>query len=223
MKTKTYFVLLLFFIVTLPTSLSALDTRSWKTENRVALVFGLSQSLALNGFNAEFNYIHNRFIFAYSHGVSLDFGTGLVPEYLEKQGVVARMPFSTGLGIGYRLYEWLNLRIEPKWHRFDFYYHGDAKTSGNRITRDANNISIGIGLYGLIKPFRKINNPLQGITIAPSIRFWPTIISDFDDRVYSYQSKFTGQIEEIKTPHPGIDFTPLVLNISIGYTINIGN
>ncbi len=223
MKTRIYLILLPLSIVILSTSLNAQDTESWKTETEFALVFGLSQPLALNGFNAEINYIHNRFIFGYSHGVSLDFGAGLVPDYLDDQGVIAHMPFSTGFGLGYRFYDWLNLRIEPKWHRFEFYYNDEAQTSDNRITTDANNISIGIGLYGLFKPFRKLDNTLQGITIAPSIRFWPTIISDFEDRSYSYQNKFTGQTEEIKTPHSGIDFSPFLINVSVGYSFNIRN
>lgn len=223
MKTRIYSVLLLIFIISISASLNAQDAESWKTEKGFALVFGLSQPIALNGFNAEINYIHNRYIFGYSHGVSLDFGTDLVPDYLEDQGVIAHMPFSTGFGIGYRLYEWLNLRIEPKWHRFDFYYIDEAQISDNRITSDANNISIGLGLYGLFKPFSNLDNALQGITIAPSLRFWPTIISDFEGRAYSYQNKFTDQTEEIKTPHTGINFTPFILNISVGYSFRNRN
>jgi hypothetical protein len=43
------------------------------------------------------------------------------------------MPWTTGFGVGYRLKEWLNVRVESKWHRFEFYYDGESKTSVNEI------------------------------------------------------------------------------------------
>jgi hypothetical protein len=44
-------------------------------ENRqnINVFFGLTQPLLVDGFNVEINYIHNRFIFDYSHGASLNF------------------------------------------------------------------------------------------------------------------------------------------------------
>lgn len=193
----------------------------WKTDRKISVLTGLSQLLIVKGSNIEANYIHNRLIFDYSHGTSLDFDKNLVTDELKVQGVVVHMPFSTGFGIGYRFTEWLNLRVEPKWHRFEFYYDGETQNETNRIAVDANNYSIGLGLYTFFQPFKKKDNALKGITIAPSVRFWPTVASSFTDNKFVYQNKNTGKQEELKTLASGVGFTPLIINVSIGYTFDL--
>ncbi len=215
MKTRIYLLVSIFFLLT--AFANAQDSESWKNHRGFGVAFGLSQALVLDGFNTEINYIHNRFVFGYSHGMSLNLESDLMPEYLQEQGLVAYLPFSTGFGIGYRFYEWLDVRLEAKWHRFEFYYDGEAQTSANRIATDARNISIGLGLYSSFQPFKNADNALSGITIIPNIRFWPTVFSDFDNRSFSYENKITGQTEEIQTPNAGINLSPLIVNMSIGY------
>lgn len=68
----------------------------WRKDRKISVLTGLSQVLIVKGFNIEANYIHNRLIFDYSHGVSLDFDKNLVSQELKDQGVVVHMPFSTG-------------------------------------------------------------------------------------------------------------------------------
>src|SRR5690242_19876898 len=109
------------------------NAQEWKSEKKVNVLFGISQLLA-SGFNIEGNYINKRFIADYSHGVSLDFKDGTVTSDLKRQGLAVHMPYTTGFGIGYRLKEWVNIRIEPKWHRFEFYYEQDAQTKANLVT-----------------------------------------------------------------------------------------
>ncbi|MFC4871680.1 hypothetical protein [Negadavirga shengliensis] len=215
---------ILLFILALGCSLSQrvnAQSKDWKQDKKIALVFGLTQPLVVSGFNVEVNYIHNRLIFDYSHGISLDLSGSLLPDYLQSQGLVVHMPFSTGFGIGYRFTEWLNLRVEPKWHRFEFYYEGDVQTIENRIGVDANNYSVGPGLYGFFQPFKKKENALKGITVAPSVRFWPTVASSFDNNAYRYENTRTGQTEELKSLASGIGFSPLIVNVSIGYTFDL--
>lgn len=197
------------------------QNEDWKQDRKAAVLFGLTQPLVVSGFNIEANYIHNRLIFDYSHGVSLDFSGSLLPDYLQEQGVVVHMPFSTGFGVGYRFTEWLNLRVEPKWHRFEFYYEGEAQTEANRIAVDANNYSIGLGLYGFFQPFKRKSNGLKGITIAPSIRFWPTVASSFDDDRFSYENTRTDRTEALQSLAAGIGFSPLIVNISVGYAFDL--
>lgn len=197
------------------------QTHDWKHDRKIAVLTGLSQALVVRGFNIEANYIHNRLIFDYSHGASLDFDKNLVTDELKAQGVVVHMPFSTGIGVGYRFTEWLNLRVEPKWHRFEFYYDGEDQNSANRIATDKNNFSVGLGLYTFLQPFKKKENLLKGLTIAPSIRFWPMVSSSFTNNKFTYQNKNTGKQEELKTLASGVGFTPLIINISIGYTFNL--
>ncbi len=84
------------------------NAQDWKSKKkRINFLFGMTQPLIASGFNIEGNYIHNRFIFDYSHGVSLDFKGNLVTDKLKKQGVAVHEPWTTGFGIGYCLKEWI--------------------------------------------------------------------------------------------------------------------
>ncbi len=191
--------------------------QDWKSEKKINILFGLAQPLFASGFNIEGNYIHNRIIFDYSHGASLHFSGNLVPADLKRQNIAVNEPWTTGFGIGYRLKEWINIRVEPKWHRFEYYYNGEPQNSSNEII-SYNTFSLGLGLYGSYQPFKKQNNFLKGFLIAPSIRFWPTISSGLKDDKFIYLNKNTNEFEEIKTLNPGTGFTPFVINISIGYS-----
>lgn len=73
----------------------------------------------------------------------------------------------------------------------------------------------------VIQPFKRQNSFLKGFVIAPSIRFWPTINSTLSEEKFSYHNKNTHQIEDIKLLDPGIGFTPVVFNVSIGYSFNL--
>jgi hypothetical protein len=184
------------------------------------VVFGLTQPLLVKGFNIEGNYIHKRLIFDYSHGVSLDFSGSSVTPDMKRQGIAVHMPWTTGFGVGYRLKEWLNLRVEPKWHRFEFYYADENQNSTNQITA-YNTMSLGLGIYGHFQPFKKQGNFLKGVMIAPSIRYWPTISSTLNNNKFSYENRNTSQTEELKTLNPGIGFTPIIFNISFGYSFDL--
>jgi hypothetical protein len=196
------------------------NAQDWKSEKKVNVVFGLTQPIFAKGFNIEGNYIHKRLIFGYSHGASLDLaGTTVTPE-MREQGLAVHLPYTTGFGIGYRLKEWVNVRIEPKWHRFEFYYDDETQNNSNQITA-YNTMTIGIGVYGHYQPFKNKTSFLKGIMISPSIRFWPTISSTLEGNSYNYLNKNTGKSEEIKTLDVGPGFTPFIYNISIGYSFGL--
>ena len=196
------------------------NAQDWKSEKKVNVVFGLTQPIFAKGFNIEGNFIYKRLIFDYSHGVSLDLvGTTVTPD-LREQGLAVHMPYTTGFGIGYRLKEWINVRIEPKWHRFEFYYDDETQNNSNQITA-YNTMTIGIGVYGHYQPFKNKASFLKGIMISPSIRFWPTISSTLEGNSHNYLNKNTGKSEEIKTLDVGPGFTPFIYNISIGYSFGL--
>ena len=197
-----------------------LQAQDWKKDKKINVLFGLTQPLLVDGFNIEGNYIHNRFIFDYSHGVSLDFSESSVNTELREQGVAVHMPWTTGFGVGYRFNEWLNLRVEPKWHRFEFYYDDEPQTNENEII-SYNTFSLGLGLYGNFQPFKNKTSFLKGIMVAPSIRFWPTVSSTLDGDSFTYNNKNTQTDGTIKVLDPGIGFTPLIFNISIGYSFDL--
>lgn len=194
--------------------------QDWKTEKKVNVVFGLIQPVFAQGFNIEGNYITNRLIFDYSHGASLDLSATTVTEDLRRQGVAVHIPYTTGFGIGYRLKEWVNIRMEPKWHRFEFYYEGETQTSSSQII-SYNTMSLGIGVYGHYQPFKNKTSFLKGIMIAPSVRFWPTITSTLEDDSFIYFNKNTSLNETIKTLDVGPGFKPFIYNISIGYSFGL--
>jgi hypothetical protein len=192
---------------------------NWETEKKVNVVVGLIQPFFAKGFNLEGNLIYKRLIIDYSHGVSLDLSGQAVTAELREQGVAVHLPYTTGFGVGYRLKEWINVRIEPKWHRFEFYYDDEPQTSISQIT-SYTTMSLGVGIYGHYQPFRNKTSFLKGVMIAPSIRFWPTISSTLEDDSFTYLNKKTGQNEEIITLEVGPGFTPFIFNVSVGYSFD---
>lgn len=185
-------------------------------KHEAALLFGLNQPLLLNGFNVEVNYFTPKLVFDYSHGISLELSKTLLPENVQKQNLVAHLPYSTGFGIGYRFTRFLNFRVEPKWHRFEMYYDGEVKTSTNQIIT-YNTFTFGLGLYGRWMPFENSAGFMRNFMIAPSIRYWPNVSSSLSDNEYIYANKFTGKTETLQALNIGVGNTPWVVNISIGY------
>jgi len=221
MKTQRKFLLAVGAVVaTIATAYAQTNTDDWKTEKRFAILFGLNQPIFARGFNAEVNYIHNRWIFDYSHGASLDFDGNTVTTELQDQGVAVHMPYTTGFGVGYRLNSWLNIRVEPKWHRFEFYYEDQPQTEANEIT-SYNTMSLGLGVYGFFRPFKRSEGFVNGLTIAPSLRFWPTVNSSLDGDEFTYNNTRTGRQETIETLDPGVGFTPFIFNVSVGYSFDL--
>ena len=196
------------------------NAQDWKSEKKVNVVFGLTQPIFAKGFNIEGNYIHKRLIFGYSHCVSLDLAKTTVTPEMREQGLAVHLPYTTGFGIGYRFKEWVNVRIEPKWHRFEFYYDDEFQNSSNQITA-YNTMTIGIGMYGHYQPFKNKTSFLKGIMISPSIRFWPTISSTLGSDGFTYLNKNTVKNEVIKTLDVGPGFKPFIYNISIGYSFGL--
>jgi hypothetical protein len=216
---KTHSLKIFFTTIAIGLSLGA-SAQEWKSEKRVNVLFGLAQPVLAKGFNIEGNYIHNRFIFDYSHGTSLDFSGNLVPTELRAQKIAIHEPWTTGFGIGYRLKEWINLRVEPKWHKFEYYYDGEPQSPGTMIT-SYHTFSLGLGLYGSYQPFKNKDNFMKGFLVSPSIRFWPTVSSSLKNDEFTYFNKQTNATEKIKTLDPGTNFTPVVINISVGYSFQL--
>ena len=213
MKHKTKFLYVSLLIILYINT----QAQDWQTEKRFNILFGLSQPLVAHGFNVELNYVHNRFIFDFSQGVGLEFSGTTLPSDLQQQQVVVHMPWTTGFGLGYRFKDWINLRVEPKWHRFEFNYQDGPQQNTSEIT-SYNTFTLGLGVYGSWLPFKKKTNFLKGIMISPSVRYWPTIYSTQTGNSFSYYNTVTESIQQIKTYGPGIKLSPWVVNISIGYS-----
>ena len=187
---------------------------------RVNLLFGLNQPI-LGGFNVEGNFFWKRLAFDYSHGMGLNFSSEMLGGAYEEQGLEAKLPWTTGFGVGYRFNTWLNLRVEPKWHKFEISYADDALDITESIT-EYTTFTLGLGLYANLRPFKNSSsNFLQGIMVAPSVRFWPNIASTLEDDMFSYNNALTGQTETIEALNVGVANTPWIVNISVGYSFPI--
>ncbi|MGD1840594.1 MAG: hypothetical protein ACFB0B_06815 [Thermonemataceae bacterium] len=189
-------------------------------ETRVNLLFGLSQPLFVDGFNIEGNFFYNRIAFDYSHGVSLDFTGSAITGELADQQLEVHMPYTTGFGIGYRFNEWFNLRLEPKWHRFELYYEGISQESQSPIVA-YNTFSLGLGAYINWLPFKRQDNFLKGIMVAPSIRFWPRVSSSLEEDVFTYFNERTNEQVTHNAMEAGVGNTPFIFNVSIGYSLKL--
>ena len=189
-------------------------------DNRINLLFGLNQPLLAGGFNVEGNLFYKRLAFDYSHGVSLDFAGNTVTGELAEQQLAVHMPYTTGFGVGYRFNEWFNLRVEPKWHRFEIYQAGVAQTASNQIV-GYNTFSLGLGAYVNWRPFKEQDNALRGLMVSPSLRYWPRVRSTLNNDQFTYTNTLTDQVETHNAMEAGIANTPIIFNISVGYSFQL--
>ena len=216
-KFKKYSTLIILLTVLLSNRMYSQNSEQ-ELKNSVKLVFGMNQ-LLIDGFNVEANVFYKRLAFDYSHGFSLDFSNSILTGDVKDQKLEVHIPYSTGFGIGYRFNDWFNLRLEPKWHKFEVYYDGDVQNDNNQIT-SYSTFTLGIGAYFDWKPFKNSKGFLKGITIAPSVRYWPKISSDLDDDKISYFNKKTNKTETHEAMEIGMGNTPFFINVSIGYSID---
>ena len=208
----------ILIIVTLLTFGSSFAQKSKnELEDRVSLVFGMNQ-LMVQGFNVEGNIFWKRLAFDYSHGISLNFDNNLLTGDAQEQGLAIHLPYSTGFGVGYRFNDWFNLRAEPKWHKFDLFYDGEAQTAENMID-SYTTFTLGLGAYITWLPFKNKDNFLKGFTVAPSLRYWPKV-SDSIDGSLEYDNKLTGETETHEALEIGFGNTPFFVNVSLGYSLS---
>lgn len=224
MKTKTTFLrvttITLILVFAFLLNSQAQQSSKEQFDTRINVLFGLTQPLIAKGFNIEGNFFYKRLAFDYSHGVSLDFSGNTVSGEVKEQHLQVHIPYTTGFGLGFRFTEWLNLRVEPKWHRFEIYYEDESQSESNGIV-GYNTFSLGLGAYANWRPFKNIQNPLKGIMIAPSIRYWPTVSSSLTDDKFVYDNRITGKTETHNRMEAGINNTPIVFNISVGYSFDL--
>jgi hypothetical protein len=191
-----------------------------KQNNELSIVFGLTQPIVTNGFNFEINYWLKDFVIDYSHGFGLEFRGNLVSEEAKKQHLNFNISNSVGIGFGYRFTKNLNLRFEPKVHIWEMYYDDQFKNNDNLIKKYTT-YTLGFGAYYRWTPFENKENLLKGITISPSIRWWPNISSSLTDNKIEYQNSKTGKNEIHQANSIGVSNTALIVNVSIGYTFDL--
>lgn len=103
------------------------------------------------------------------------------------------------------------------------YYKDDEQTRDNKI-KAYKTFTLGLGAYYRYFPFRNSKHAaLQAITTATSLRFWPNIGSTLSRDKFTYANAITGNTETQKAANIGIGNTPIIFNVSVGYTFGIGN
>ena len=197
---------ILFLIICSSTNVFS-QKKELNYSNKLTLLAGLSQPIFLKGVNLAVTYTTNRWIFEYSHGMSLNYTDVLSKNY--KDDVLSlKSPYSTGAGVGFRFFAnkiiGMDLRAEAK-------VHGYEVKLNNTLSTKYTNFDLGGGIYWQIHPFGQKVNGMEGIVIEPSIRYWANVSS-------SLKENFTYETNEgntaIHKPYP----LNLFANISVGYT-----
>lgn len=184
---------------------------------RASLVFGLNQPLLLGGFNVEGNWWTRRVVVDYSHGINLSVPADQLPDAYRQQGVDVIVRHSLGLGVGYRITPALNLRLEPKLHTYDLAYAD--RTGGRARVATFTTYTLGVGAYYLWLPFQHRGGRVRGLSVVPSVRFWPRVGSSLAGDRLAYDSRTLGRRETLPVPNIGGYNTPWVINVSVGYTL----
>ena len=177
---------------------------SQHNDKNYSILFGLSQPIILNGFNVAGNYSTGKFIFDYSHGMWLDYNSNdfVRTDEEKEQNLDIYQPWTTGFGVGYKFTDYLNLRAEFKWNKYEITTERNEKFS--YITR-----VIGIGLYSHVDVWKNI-------FLEPSIRYWPNFSSTLkDDKKRFLVIPGTASYEY--AVHKAHDYG-VFMNVSIGYT-----
>ncbi len=208
-------VLLIVALSSVPTASaevpSGQTSRQWHERASVGLLAGLLQPLATDGYNIQLDARYRRFVFDYSHGWSLDLP---VVGEAERQGLGIHLPYSTGMGLGYKLTKAWDLRFEPKLHKFEI--HQDGRDVARYRT-----VTLGAGAYYTYRPFEHSHNAARGITMAASVRYWRNVWSELGSDGVAYVSSKTGAQEVHETSNIGIANTPWILNVSVGYVFDL--
>jgi hypothetical protein len=185
--------------------------------NQFSVLFGLNQPIVLHGFNFEVDYWTKKWVFDYSHGIGLNMTGRMVSSEYENQKVNFKITHSMGIGAGYRFTNAFNVRFEPKMHIYETYYDGQKQVKSNSIA-NFTTYTLGFGAYYKWLPFGGKTNALKGISIVPSVRYWYQVASTLKNDRLTYSNAETKRDETLKAPNIGIANTPLLVNVSIGYT-----
>jgi len=62
---------------------------------------------------------------------------------------------------------------------------------------------------------------LNGIVIAPSVRYWPRLFSTLTNNKAEYSHNITENLETHNAMQAGIANSPFIFNISVGYSFKL--
>lgn len=191
--------------------------KPFPNSNTFTIGGGITQVL-LGGFNVQVDYTTNRMVFGWSQGFNIILSGNAASKEAREQKLTEKMTTTLGLGIGYRITPYLDIRFEPKLHFWNVYYDGETKNSANKLFSYKTS-TIGVGAYYKYYPFKNSASGIRGLVIMPSVRFWPNVYSSLDDNKKVYFNKVTNKNETYKSEIQGVPGTSgLVINATIGFT-----
>ena len=217
MKRTLLFLTPFVRLLVLTAQAQTVEKPAFPYSNRFTLGGGVSQ-LLLGGFNVQAEYTTRRWVVAYSHGFNISLNGTAASVTAQDQKLAEKLTSTLGIGIGYRLTPYFDLRLEPKLHYWETYYDGLPKTAANRVT-SYRTVTVGMGAYYKYYPFRKKENGFAGILIMPSLRYWPNVWSSLKNNELTYRNQVTERTETYKTATQGFPGTNgLLANVTVGYT-----
>lgn len=114
---KTFVFMLLTMMTYSSYAQSEKTNKEFRYSNKFSIGTDLVQPFLLGGFNINVTYMTNRWVFDYSHGMSLDIKDYLQTDEQKTLNTKLELPWTTGPGIGYRFTENLDARLDFKAHR----------------------------------------------------------------------------------------------------------
>lgn len=148
--------------IILVTTLTATLGHAEPAGTELGFHFGLVQPVVLHGFNAAIEIRHGRWIATYSHGQGIEASRlgGTLTKEEDAAHVRLMLPWTTGGGVGYRVFRDLYVLADVKVHHYEA-YAGAALSEYSTLT-----VGGEIGWRFM---------PWKGLTITPVVRYWPNV------------------------------------------------
>jgi hypothetical protein len=143
-----------------------------------------------------------RLAFEYSHGQGLHFERlkDIALTSAERDaGVGVGMPWTTGGGVGVQITPHLHVLLEVKAHRYEV-----TAPTGDALRYTS--FTVGPGVFYDLYVYK-------GLFVQPSLRWWPTVASTFDDKATLRKADGTTYKPERH------DLLPFV-NVNVGWTFD---
>jgi hypothetical protein len=149
------------------TTPSPIPKESSGLETHFSVMAGLTQWVLFRGGNLAVEYKVGRLVFEASHGQGLDLNQvpWLALTSAERDaGASVKVPWTTGVGAGFRVTENLHLLIEAKAHHYN-------ETGRDRnVEVDYTTFSVGPSVFYTFHLFK-------GLFLEPNVRWWPNVAS----------------------------------------------
>ncbi|MEO0573561.1 MAG: hypothetical protein AAF039_17800, partial [Bacteroidota bacterium] len=146
------------------------DRTVLKYSNKFSLGSDLFQPFLLGGFNINGTYMTNRWVFDYSHGVGLEIDDNFQTDEQQALNAEIEIPWTTGPGLGYRITNNLDVRLDFKAHRIE------ANLLQGQQEIEYTQFTIGPGTF-----YRFYFGKNTGFGLEASVRYWFDFGNDLDN------------------------------------------